>query len=109
MAARTDSLVPARQYSLGRKCTSRLFHQYQTPSWGGSLVTNSRFWTFARWSFAMSLLKLRMTGIPTPTTWPSPITVDAFPVLFGLAIVVNVTVLDPALPAAVVPVILAVY
>ena len=41
--------------------------------------------------------------------WPSPITVDALAVLPGLAIVVNVRVLDSDRPAADVAVILAVY
>src|SRR5215208_2301162 len=109
IAARTDSVVPACQYSFGRKCTSLLFHQYQMPSWGGLVVTNNRFWTLARWSLAISLLKLTMIGIPTPTVWLSPITVEALPVLPGFAIVVNVTVFDSDLPPADVPVIFAVY
>src|SRR4051812_14260480 len=47
VAIRKESLVPACQYSLGRKWISLALNQFHAPSWGGSLVTKSRFWTAA--------------------------------------------------------------
>src|SRR5512139_991230 len=64
---------------------------------------NRRFWMPARLSFGMSTPKDRIMGMPTPTTWPSPIWLEVRARLAGLAMVVNFTVLlvEPAVTVAV--------
>src|SRR3954469_7640944 len=68
----TLTLVPAAQNAAGRQWASLARVQCQAPATAGVVATVMCRSTLACWVLGIGWLKMTATGMPTPTTLPSP-------------------------------------